>query len=121
MTRLIGSDQEERTQQKTSIVQPGPINENPVLREVDLEPSAKRETDRTKVLVSLYWSSQSLPLKQPVNRTSSKSTLVDPIVSNLKGDQPISKTINISKPTLQKPPIQSMLMTGDALAKCWMF
>ena len=55
MTRLTVSDQEERTQQKTShIVEPGLANKNPALREVDLEPSAKRETgvvtpkDKTK-------------------------------------------------------------------------
>ena len=55
VTRLTNYDQEERTPQKTSrIVQPGLTNENPALREVDLEPSAKRGTDRTKALVSLY-------------------------------------------------------------------
>ena len=55
MTRLTGSDQEERTQQKASrIVKPGLTNENPALREVDLEPSAKRGTNRTEALVSLY-------------------------------------------------------------------
>ena len=47
--------EEERTQQKTSrIVQPGLTNENPALRKVDLEPSAKRGTARTEALVSLY-------------------------------------------------------------------
>ena len=51
MTRLQGQDQEERTQPKTShIVQPGLTKDNPALREVDLEHSAKRGTDRTKAL-----------------------------------------------------------------------
>ena len=55
MRGLTGKDQEERTQQTTScIVQVGLTNEKPALREVDLESSAKRGTDRTKALVSLY-------------------------------------------------------------------
>ena len=54
MKRLRALDQEERTQQKIScIIQPGLTNEKPALREVDLEPGGKRETDRTKALVSL--------------------------------------------------------------------
>ena len=32
----------------SGIVQPGLANENPALREVNLEPSAKKGTDRTK-------------------------------------------------------------------------
>ena len=45
-----------RTQQQQSrIIQPGLTNRNPALGEVDLEPSAKRGTDRTKALVSLYF------------------------------------------------------------------
>ena len=51
-------------------------------REVDLEPSAKRGTKRTRALVSLYWSSRSLHLKQPSNQISHKSTKVDPIRSS---------------------------------------
>ena len=50
MTRLTGEDQEERTQQKTSrIAQSRLTNENPALREVDSEPSAKRGTNRTNI------------------------------------------------------------------------
>ena len=37
----------------------------PALREVDLEPSAKRRANRTKALLSLYWSSRSLHPKKP--------------------------------------------------------
>ena len=51
----------------------------PALREVDLEPSAKRGTNRTRALVSLYWSSRSLHLKQSPNQIWHKSTKVDPI------------------------------------------
>ena len=43
-------------------------NENPALREVDLEPTAERGTNRTEALMSLYLLSQSLPLKQSINR-----------------------------------------------------
>ena len=39
--------------------------------------SAKRGTSRTKALVSLYWWSRILPLKQPINRIS--WTLVGPV------------------------------------------
>ena len=54
MTRLTGSDQEERTQQKTShIVQPGPRNDNPELRKVGLEPSAKRGTNRITISLTI--------------------------------------------------------------------
>ena len=46
---------EEGTQQKTNCnVQPGLTNENAAPTEVDLEPSAKRGTNRTEALVSLY-------------------------------------------------------------------
>ena len=54
----------------------------PALREVDLEPSAKRGANRTEALVSLYWSSRSLHPKEPPNRISHKSTKVDPIRSS---------------------------------------
>ena len=60
------------------IVQPGLTNDNPALREVDLE-HAKRRAYRTEALVSLYWRSWSLPLKQSFNRALNKSTLVNPI------------------------------------------
>ena len=51
----LGTNQEKRTQQKTScIIQPGLTNENPEVREVNLEPSAKGGTDGTEALVSLY-------------------------------------------------------------------
>ena len=55
VTRLTGLDQEERTKQKTShILEAGLTNKNPGLRKVeDLQLSAKRETNRTKSLVSL--------------------------------------------------------------------
>ena len=56
-------------------------NKNPALREVNLEPRAKRGTDRTEALVSVYWSSQSLHLKQSFSRISCKITLVDSIKS----------------------------------------
>ena len=50
--RLTFKGEEEKTQQKTSrLVQPALTNEKPELREVDLEPSAKRGT---RALVSLY-------------------------------------------------------------------
>ena len=55
---------------------------NPGLREVDLEPSVKRGTNRTDALVSLYLSSRSLPLKYSLNKISNKSTLVDSIKSS---------------------------------------
>ena len=55
---------------------------NPRLREVDLEPSAKRGTTRTRALVSLYWSSRSLHFKQSPNQISHISTKVDPIRSS---------------------------------------
>ena len=54
----------------------------PDLKEVDLEPSAKRGTNRTKAIVSFYWSSQSLLLKMPPNQVSPKPTKVDPIRSS---------------------------------------
>ena len=50
----------------------------PALREVDLEPSAKKGTNRTKVLVSLNWSSCSLHFKELRNQISHKSTKVEP-------------------------------------------
>ena len=36
------------------MVQPGLKNKNQGLREVDLEPSAKKGTDRTEALMNLY-------------------------------------------------------------------
>ena len=57
----------------------------PALREVDLEPSAKKGTNGTRALLSHYWSSWSLHLKQSPQQISHKSTKVDyQIVSNLK-------------------------------------
>ena len=50
----------------------------PVLREIDLEPSAKRGSNKTRALLSLYWSSQSLHLKQSSNQIPCKSTKTDP-------------------------------------------
>ena len=47
--------------------------------EVDLEPSAKRATDKTEELQNLYWLCRSLPQKQFFNSILYKSTLVDPI------------------------------------------
>ena len=66
----------------------------PAPREVDLEPSAKRGANRTKALVSLYWLSRSLHLKELPNQIPHKSTKVDPIRSSQtwkKSDQ-ISKS-----------------------------
>ena len=55
------------------------------LREVDLEPSAKRGTNRTRALVNLYRSSWSLHLKQSPNQISHKPiSRPYQIVSNLK-------------------------------------
>ena len=51
----------------------------PALKEVDLEPSAKRGANRTKALVSLYWWSQSLHPKESPNQISQKSPKIDPI------------------------------------------
>ena len=48
-------------------------------KKVDLEPSARRGTNRFRALVSLYWSSQSLHLKQYPNQIPHKLTNVDPI------------------------------------------
>ena len=61
------------------MVQPGLIIKNSALREVDLEPSAKRGTNRTGALLSLYWLSWSLLLKQSFNKISYKSILIDPV------------------------------------------
>ena len=47
-----------------------------VIRDVDLEPSAKRGTNKTRALVSLYWSFWILHLKQSPNQISHKSTKV---------------------------------------------
>ena len=57
----------------------GLCTQNPGLREIDLEPSPMRGTNRARDLVGLYWLSQSLHLKQPPNQNSHKSTKVDPI------------------------------------------
>ena len=54
----------------------------PALSEVDLETSTKREANRTKAIVSLYWLSQSFHLKEPRNQTKNKSTKADPIISS---------------------------------------
>ena len=56
--------------------------QNPGLRKVDLEPSAKRGTNRTKALVSLYCLSQSLHLQQSPSQILHKSTKVNPIRSS---------------------------------------
>ena len=61
------------------IIQPWITKENAALREVDLEPNAKRRTDRTTALVSLYWLSPSVTLKQSFNIILYKVTSVDPI------------------------------------------
>ena len=49
------------------------------LRQVDLEPNGKRGANRTRALVSFYWSSWSLHPKEPPNQISHNSTRVDPI------------------------------------------
>ena len=83
MTRSACWNKEERPQKKTiGIIQPGLTYKYPALREVDLEPSAKRGTDRTEALVSLYWLPRSLHLKEPLNQISDKSTKVDLIRSS---------------------------------------
>ena len=72
-----------KTQQKTShILQPGLTKQNLALREVHLEPTANWGTNRTEDLVSLWWSSLSLPLKLFFNKILHKLTLVDPIKSS---------------------------------------
>ena len=52
------------------------------LRGVDLEPTAKRGANRTEALVSHYWSSRTLHLKEPPNQISHKSSKVGPIRSS---------------------------------------
>ena len=42
------------TENRLYIIQAGLTNENPAPREIDLEPSAKRGSGRTKALVILY-------------------------------------------------------------------
>ena len=51
----------------------------PALREVDLELSARRGTNKSRAVVSLYWSSRGLHLKYSSNQISCKSTKVGPI------------------------------------------
>ena len=65
----------------------------PALREVDLETSGMRRANRTEALVSLYWPSWSLHLKQPPSWISYKSNKVDPIrlSQNWKKSNLISK------------------------------
>ena len=63
------------------IILPWPSTQNPGLKEVDLELSAKRGANRTRALVSLYWSSQNLHLKESPNQIPHRSTKVDPIRS----------------------------------------
>ena len=79
-----------------ALPQPGLTNENPALRQVDLELIVKSGINRTEALMSLYWSSWRLPLKQS---TKSQQNLIQnnvarpyEIITNLKGDQPNSQT-----------------------------
>ena len=51
----------------------------PALIEVNMKPSAKGRTSRTRALVSLCWLSQSLHIKQSPNQISDKSITVGPI------------------------------------------
>ena len=67
--------------------------QNPGLREIDLEPIAKRGVNRTEALVSLYWLSWSWHPKEPPNWISHKSTKVDPI----RLSQTWKKSYQISK------------------------
>ena len=53
-------------------------------------------TDRTKALVSLYWSSWSLPLKYSFNRVLKKSALVKPIKSSRTWKETNSKLTLLS-------------------------
>ena len=60
------------------------------VRDVDLETSAKRGTNKTRALVSLYWSFWILHLKQSPNQISCKSTKVSSVKLHLtwkKSDQ----------------------------------
>ena len=50
----------------------------PELRELDMEPSAKRGANKTKALVRLSWLSRTLHSKEPPNPISLKSTKLDP-------------------------------------------
>ena len=52
---------------------------SPVHGKVDFQPGAKRGTNKTRALVSLYWLPWTLHLKQSPNHISHKSTKVDPI------------------------------------------
>ena len=85
----------------------------PALREVDLEPSAKRGANRTEALVSLYWLSRSLHPKEPPNETSHESTKVDPIRSSRTWKN-LSKSPNPMLFSISKhyfPKIQGQLMS----------
>ena len=82
------------------------------LREVDLEPSAKRGANRTDALMSLYWTSGSLHPKEPPNWMSHKSTKVDPIRSSRswKKSNQISKSYALQHIKHSFPRMQGQLM-----------
>ena len=83
------------------------------LRQVDLEPNGKRGANRTRALVSFYWSSWSLHPKEPPNQISHNSTRVDPIrlspICLTESQNPL--LFSISKQSFQKLPRQLMPMT----------
>ena len=87
------------------------------LRQVDLEPCAKRGNNRPRALVSLYWLSWSLHLKQSSNEIPYNSRKIGPIRSSWickKSDQiPKSYALfSISKKSFSKLPGQLILVTG---------
>ena len=69
----------------------------PAPREVDVEASPKRGTNRTKALVSIYWPFQSLHVKQSSNQISHKF--------------PNPMLFSMSKETFPKIPNQLLPMT----------
>ena len=95
VTRSTCWNKKERPQKKTShIVQRGLTYGSQHLERWNCNPVLRKEPIKTKALVSFYWLSQSLHLKEPPNWTSQKSTKEDPIRLSwtwIKSDQ-ISKS-----------------------------
>ena len=58
-----------RRKKTSHIVQPWFTNKNKTLREVDLEPSAKRGTDWIEALVRIYWSLEGYFWNSPPTRS----------------------------------------------------
>ena len=86
------------------------------LGNVDLEISAKRGANRTKPIVSVYWSSRSFHRKWPPNQTQNKSTKVDPIMSSRTSKtltkSPYPMLLCISKHSFRRLKGQVMPMAG---------